>query len=101
MTWLYVLIDIFILLLIVALILVILYFWNKKKGLTIGSLSEFRNNAIYEKSYEEQKKKAHIEEIIEEESTFLDDAEEPNDEAIAGIYFSEGYGEEEVVDDEN
>lgn len=101
MTWLYVLIDVFILLLVMALILVVLYFWNKKRGLTIGSLSEFRNNTIYEKSYEEQKKKAHIEEIVEEESTFLDDTEEPDDEAIAGIYFSDGYGEEEVVDDEN
>lgn len=101
MTWLYVLIDVFILLFVVALILVVLYFWNKKKGLTIGSLSEFRNNTIYEKSYEEQKKKAHIEEIVEEEPTFLDDAEEPDDEAFAGIYFSDGYGEEEVADDEN
>ena len=52
MTWLYVLIDVLILLLIVALILVVLYFWNKKKELNIGSLSEFRNNTIYEKSYE-------------------------------------------------
>ena len=34
MTWLYVLIDVFILLLVVALILVVLYFWNKKRGLT-------------------------------------------------------------------
>ena len=101
MTWLYVLIDIFILLLVVALILVVLYFWNKKKGLTIGSLSEFRNNTIYEKSYEEQKKRAHIEEIVEEEPTFLDAAADLEDEAIAGIYFSDGYGEEEVADDEN
>ena len=101
MTWLYVLIDIFVLLFIVALILVVLYFWNKKKELNIGSLSEFRNNTIYEKSYEDQKKKAHIEEIVEEETSFIDDEVENDEEPIDGIYFSEGYGEEEVVDDED
>ena len=68
MTWLYILIDVLILIFVLALILVVLYFWNKKKELNIGSLSEFRNNTIYEKSYEDQKKKAHIEEIIEEET---------------------------------
>lgn len=101
MTWLYILIDILILLLVVTLILVVIYFWNKKKGLAIGSLSEFRNNTIYEKSYEEQKKKAHIEELAEDDSTFIDDVDETDDDPIAGIYFSDGYGEEEVVDNEN
>ena len=101
MTWLYILIDVLILIFVLALILVVLYFWNKKKELNIGSLSEFRNNTIYEKSYEDQKKKAHIEEIIEEDSMYLDDIDENDEEPIEGIYFSEGYGEEEVVDDEN
>lgn len=101
MTWLYILIDVLILIFVLALILVVLYFWNKKKELNIGSLSEFRNNTIYEKSYEDQKKKAHIEEIIEEDSMYLDDVEENDEEPIEGIYFSEGYGEEEVADDEN
>lgn len=101
MTWLYILIDFLILMFVLALIFVILYFWNKKKELNIGSLSEFRNNTIYEKSYEDQKKKAHIEEIIEEDSMYLDDVDENDEEPIEGIYFSEGYGEEEVADDEN
>lgn len=101
MTWLYILIDVLILIFVLALILVVLYFWNKKKELNIGSLSEFRNNTIYEKSYEDQKKKAHIEEIIEEDSMYLDDVDENDEEPIEGIYFSEGYGEEEVADDEN
>ena len=101
MTWLYILIDVFILIFVLALILVVLFFWNKKKELNIGSLSEFRNNTIYEKSYEDQKKKAHIEEIIEEDSMYLDDVDENDEEPIEGIYFSEGYGEEEVADDEN
>ena len=101
MTWLYILIDILILMFVLALILVVFYFWNKKKELNIGSLSEFRNNTIYEKSYEDQKKKAHIEEIIEEDSMYLDDVDENDEEPIEGIYFSEGYGEEEVADDEN
>jgi len=101
MTWIYVLIDILILLVVVALILVVLYFWNKKRGLIIGSLSEFRNNTIYEKSYEQQKKKAHIEEIVEDESIYIDDIDESDTEPIEEIYFSEGYGEEEVIGDEN
>lgn len=101
MTWLYILIDVLILIFVLALILVVLYFWNKKKELNIGSLSEFRNNTIYEKSYEDQKKKAHIEEIIEDDSMYLDDVDENDEEPIEGIYFSEGYGEEEVADGEN
>ena len=101
MIWLYILIDVLILIFVLALILVVLFFWNKKKELNIGSLSEFRNNTIYEKSYEDQKKKAHIEEIIEEDSMYLDDVDENDEEPIEGIYFSEGYGEEEVADDEN
>lgn len=101
MTWLYILIDILILIFVLALILVVLYFWNKKKELSIGSLSEFRNSTIYEKSYEDQKKKAHIEEIVEDETSFIDDEVENDEEPIAGIYFSDGYGEEEVVVNEN
>lgn len=100
MTWLYILIDFFILLIVVALILVLLYFWNKKDGLNVGSLSEFRNSTIYEKSFEERKKKAHIEEIVEDETTFIDDIEDTEDEGFNGVYFSDGYGEE-VKEDEN
>lgn len=101
MTWLYVLIDILILVLLIFLVFVVIYFWNKKKGLSIGSLSEFRNNTIYEKSYEEQKKKAHIEEIVDEEPEYIDDLDDTESESIAEIYFSEGYGDAEVLDDEN
>lgn len=101
MTWLYILIDVLILVLLLSLVLVLIYFWNKKKGLSIGSLSEFRNNTIYEKSYEEQKKKAHIEEIIDEEYEFIDDLDDTETEPIDGVYFSDGYGEEEVADNEN
>ena len=101
MIWLYILIDILILIFVLALILVVLYFWNKKKELSIGSLSEFRNSAIYEKSYEDRKKKAHIEEIVEDETSFIDDEVENDEEPIDGIYFSDGYGEEEVVGNEN
>ena len=32
---------------------------------------------------------------------YLDDVDENDEEPIEGIYFSEGYGEEEVADDEN
>ena len=85
MTWLYILIDILILMFALALILVVLYFWNKKKELSIGSLSEFRNSTIYEKSYEDQKKKAHIEEIVEDETSFIDDEVENDEEPVKEV----------------
>jgi len=37
--------------------------------------------------YEEQKKKAHIEEIIDEESEFIDDLDDTETEPIDGVYF--------------
>ena len=101
MTGLYILIDIMILLFAFALIIAVIYFWNKKQGLNIGSLSEFRNSSIYEKGYEEQKKKAHIEEIAEAEPAFIDDIEETDEETAVGVYFSDGYGEEGIKEDEN
>ncbi len=101
MTWLYILIDIVILLIIVTLLFVAIYFWNKKTGLNIGSLSEFRNDSIYEKSYEDKKKKAHIEDIVEEEQTFIDDIDDNTEETMGGIYFSEGYGLEEGEENGN
>jgi len=101
MTWLYILIDVFILILLLAGIIAILYFFNKKKSLNVGSLSEFRNDTIYEKSYEDKKKKAHIEEIIDVNH---DDSKEMVDDVdtfVDGIFFEDGYGDTEDSENEN
>lgn len=101
MTWLYILIDVFILILLLSGIIAILYFFNKKKSLNVGSLSEFRNDTIYEKSYEDKKKKAHIEEIIdanyEDSKEMVDDV----DAFVDGIFFEDGYGDTEDSENEN
>lgn len=97
MTWLYILIDILIVLIVLLFIISILLFLNRKKGMNIGSLDEFRNGSIYEKSMEDQKRLAHIEEITEDKS-YIDDIET---EHIDSIVFSSGYGELEENDYEN
>ena len=73
MTWLFILIDVLIFLALLALCIITVYFWNKKSGLGHSSLEKFRNEEIYEKSQEEQKRMAHIEDTIVEEEEFVDD----------------------------
>lgn len=102
MTWLFILMDVLILLTLLALCIITVYFWNKKSGLGHSSLDEFRNEEIYEKSQEEQKRMAHIEDTIVEEEEFV---EPPEPEAVdeEQIVFSGGYGaisESEVEDDD-
>lgn len=62
--------------------------------MTIGSLDEFRNDSIYEKSIEDQKRLAHIEEITEEKN-YIDDIDDIEAEPVDSIIFSSGYGETE------
>ena len=100
MTWLYIVIDILIVLLILFLIVLIFVLLNRKKEMNIGSLDEFRNDSIYEKSIEDQKRLAHIEDITEEKS-YIDDIEEKETDPIESIIFSNGYGETEDRLDEN
>ena len=94
MTWLYIVIDILIVLLILFLVVLIFVLLNRKKEMNIGSLDEFRNDSIYEKSIEDQKRLAHIEDITEEKS-YIDDIEEKETDPIDSIIFSNGYGETE------
>ena len=91
MTWLFILIDILIFLALVALCVITVYFWNKKDGLGHNSLEHFRNEEIYEKSQEDRKRMAHIEDTIVEEEDFV---EPPAPEAVEEeqIVFSGGYG---------
>ena len=91
MTWLFILIDILIFLALVALCVITVYFWNKKGGLGHNSLEHFRNEEIYEKSQEDKKRMAHIEDTIVEKEEFI---EPPEPEAVEEeqIVFSGGYG---------
>ena len=91
MTWLFILIDILIFLALVALCVITVYFWNKKGGLGHNSLEHFRNEEIYEKSQEDKKRMARIEDTIVEEEEFI---EPPEPKAVEEeqIVFSGGYG---------
>ncbi len=103
MTWLFVLMDILILAALVVLCIVVFVLWNKRKKLNKISLSEFRNDELYEKSAEEQKKFAHIEDTLNEdepeEMPTENNVEEVSDNEIS---FTSGYGEitETGVNDE-
>lgn len=103
MTWLYVLMDIIILLVLIFLCVLVIVLWNKKGKLSSGSLEHFRNDELYEKSKEEQKKYKHIDEISDEDEIVLPDTAEPDPIEDDNITFSAGYGgmtELEVEDDD-
>lgn len=103
MTWLFILLDVLILLSVIALGIVIVVLWNKKSGLNRSSLSDFRNEDIYEKSKRDKKKLAHIDEPVSPDEEVVDITEEVPSEPIddGDISFSNGYGFTELgVDDE-
>ena len=103
MTWLFILLDVLILLSVIALGIVIVVLWNKKSGLNRSSLSDFRNEDIYEKSKRDKKKLAHIDEPVSPDEEVIDITEEVPNEPIddGDISFSNGYGFTELgVDDE-
>ena len=103
MTWLFILLDILILLSVIAVGIVIVVLWNKKSSLHRNSLSDFRNEEIYEKSKQDKKKLAHIDEAVPAEEDDVEMSEETSSEPIGDedISFSNGYGFTELgVDDE-
>lgn len=92
MTWLYVLMDIIILLVLISLCVLVIILWNKKGRLRSGSLEHFRNDELYERSKEEQKKYKHIDEVSAEDEIILPDTETPAPIEDDSITFSAGYG---------
>lgn len=92
MTWLFILLDVLILLALVVLCGLTVYFWNKKGSLRRDSLESFRNEEIYEKSKAEQKRMAHIEDIIDEEEEFIEPPVETEAVVEEEIVFAAGYG---------
>ena len=95
MMWLYILMDVVIIVAIVFLCVLAAYFWTKHKPLSKNSLTEFRNDDIYEKSIQDKKRLAHIEDAVEQpELCEYDELIEDADLSIGvdNITFSSGYG---------
>lgn len=91
MTWLYILMDIIILLVLLFLCGLVIVFWNKKGRLGRGTLDTFRNDELYEKSEEDRKRLKHIDDVLEEED-IIDLGSEPEPIGDEEITFSPGYG---------
>lgn len=91
MTWLYILMDIIILLVLLFLCGLVIVLWNKKGRLGRGTLDTFRNDELYEKSEEDRKRLKHIDDVLEEED-IIDLGSEPETIDDEEITFSPGYG---------
>ena len=91
MTWLYILMDIIILLVLLFLCGLVIVLWNKKGRLGRGTLDTFRNDELYEKSEEDRKRLKHIDDVLEEED-IIDLGSEPEPICDEEITFSPGYG---------
>lgn len=91
MTWLYILMDIIILLVLLFLCGLVIVLWNKKGRLGRGTLDTFRNDELYEKSEEDRKRLKHIDDVLEEED-IIDLGSEPEPIVDEEITFSPGYG---------
>lgn len=91
MTWLYILMDIIILLVLLFLCGLVIVLWNKKGRLGRGTLDTFRNDELYEKSEEDRKRLKHIDDVLEEED-IIDLGSEPEPIGDEEIPFSPGYG---------
>ncbi len=92
MTWLYILMDIIILLVLLFLCGLVIVLWNKKGRLGRGNLDTFRNDELYEKSEEDRKRLKHIDDVAEEEDDVIDLGSEPEPIGDDEITFSPGYG---------
>lgn len=91
MTWLYILMDIIILLVLLFLCGLVIVLWNKKGRLGRGTLDTFRNDELYEKSEEDRKRLKHIDDVVEEKD-IIDLGSEPEPIGDEEITFSPGYG---------
>lgn len=95
MVWVYIFMDVVLLCVIALLIYFLIRLWTKRKGLHVSPLSQFRNDDLYEKSMQDKKKLAHIEETVKEnEPIDTDPLDGCLDNVIrdSDISFSDGYG---------
>lgn len=95
MVGIYILLDVVLICAIVLVGYLLVRLWTKKRGLHVSPLSQFRNDDLYEKSLQDKKKLAHIEDTVKEDE-LTDEApiEDRFDEVIqdSDISFSDGYG---------
>ena len=92
MTWLYILMDIIILIVLLFLCGLVFVLWNKKGKLGRGTLDTFRNDELYEKSEEDLKRLKHIDDYPDEDDTVVDLGTQPEPIGDDEISFSPGYG---------
>lgn len=93
MTWLYILMDAVIILLLGVLCYFVIRLWTKKDGFNVNSLSQFRNDDLYARSIEDQKRLAHIEDTLTEpEEEIPEETESGAEISDTDITFSSGYG---------
>ncbi len=95
MVGIYILLDIVLICAIALLGYLLVRLWTKRRGLHVSPLSQFRNDDLYEKSMQDKKKLAHIEDAVKEDE-FIDASpvEDHFDDVIqdSDISFSDGYG---------
>lgn len=103
MEWIFILMDVVIFVALIFLCVLAAYLWNKHRPLSKGALSEFRNDDLYEKSEQERKRLAHIEDSFEDVDASEVDYFDEADIAIGDddISFAAGYGGKEESEAEN
>ena len=103
MTWVFILMDVVILAAVIFLCIFIAWIWSWHRPLSKGALSEFRNDDLYEKSEQDKKRLAHIEDSFESvdasEVDYFDESDVAIDED--DISFAAGYGGREGLEDED
>lgn len=104
MTWIYITLDVFLFALMGFLIFLLIRFWTKKKRMNHSPLSQFRNDDLYEKSLEDKRRLAHIEDRMNEDEMYEetpDNAEIDIPITEDNISFSDGYGKKIGDDDDD
>ena len=95
MVWVYIALDILILCVLITLAAVVVWLWNHRTKIHKSSLSQFRNDDLYEKSVQEQQRLAHIEDIVSDfEDNDITTIVDETDRNIryGDVEFSDGYG---------
>ena len=95
MTWLFILLDILLIVILITLITAFVYFLNRVNPLKRSSLAQFRNDEIYEQSMQDKKRFAHIEDRLED-IDLPENLSQPDESDLMfdekNIFFSPGYG---------
>lgn len=104
MVWVYIALDILILMAIIALGAVFVWLWNRRSEIHKSALSQFRNDDLYKKSLQDQQKLAHIEDVVsdfDDDDIITDMDETDRDIRYGDVEFSDGYGVKETEYEED